>query len=149
MAEKSISFTLTNKQQCFQCFQPIVEEFGAANGLKSKTVFHLTLVLDELITNIISYGYADHDEHPIEVSISLDRGTLRIRLEDDARPFNILEAPEPELDLPLEERARPIGGMGVHLVRNMMHNITYKRENGKNILLLEKQLTQNGCDSRN
>ena len=58
-----------------------------------KVVFHLNLVLDELIT---------------------------IRVEDDAQPFNILEAPEPEFDVPLEERVRPVGGMGVHLVKNMV-----------------------------
>ncbi len=102
-----------------------------APQVSPKLVFHLTLILDELITNIINYGYADFDEHPINVGLSLNGDTLTIRIEDDSEPFNILEAPEPELDVPLEDRERPIGGMGIHLVKNMVKNIDYKREDGK------------------
>ena len=145
MAGDSVSFRMTNKQNCFKCFQPKVEDFGAANGLPVKVVFHLTLCLDELVTNIISYGYADYDEHPIDVRITLNGDVISIRIVDDAEPFNIFEAPEPELDVPLEERKRPIGGMGVHLVKNMVDTIDYKREAGKNILLLKKKICEECC----
>ncbi len=145
MADNVISFRMTNKMNCFKCFQPKVEEFGAAHALPPKVVFHLTLVLDELVTNIISYGYADFDEHPIDVSIKLDQETITIRIEDDSEPFNILEAPEPELDTPLEERDRPIGGMGIHLVKNMVQSIKYTREDNKNVLLLTKRFSTQGC----
>jgi len=138
------SFRMTNKENCFRCFQPKVEAFGEANGLPGKIIFHLTLVLDELITNIIDYGYADFDEHPIDISLSMDGDILTIRVEDDSEPFNILEAPEPELDVPLEERDRPIGGMGIHLIKNMVHGIEYEREDGKNVLTLSKD-TSKSC----
>ncbi|WP_242012343.1 SpoIIE family protein phosphatase [Pseudodesulfovibrio cashew] len=134
------TFRMTNKENCFKCFQPRVESFGRCHGLPPKAVFHLTLVLDELISNIITYGYADLDEHPIEVTIAKQDDMLTIRIEDDAEPFNILEAPEPELDTPLEERQRQIGGMGVHLVKNMVSHIKYQRSNGKNILTMTKDL---------
>lgn len=140
MAENVISFQMTSKQNCFKRFQPKVEEFGAAHCLAPKIIFHLTLILDELITNIIDYGYADFDEHPIDVSIGIDGTILNIRIEDDAKEFNILEAPEPELDVPLDERVRPIGGMGVHLVKNMVNLIQYERKDGKNILKLTKNI---------
>ncbi|WP_207260663.1 SpoIIE family protein phosphatase [Desulfovibrio sp. Huiquan2017] len=138
MARHSISFRMTNKENCFKCFQPKVEAFGMEHGLHPKIIFHLTLVLDELITNIISYGYADFDEHPIDATIALEGDQLTIRVEDDAEPFNILEAPPPELDIPLEDRTKPVGGLGIHLVKNMVHGIQYKRENGKNVLTLRK-----------
>ncbi len=145
MADNVISFRMTNKMNCFKCFHPKVEEFGAANNLPMKVIFKLTLVLDELVTNIISYGYADFDEHPIDVGINLDKGIVTIRIEDDSEPFNILEAPEPELETPLEERDRPIGGMGIHLVKNMVDKIEYSREDGKNVLLLTKEICTNDC----
>lgn len=145
MTDNVISFRMTNKMNCFRCFQPKVEAFGTEHGLPMKVVFHLTLVLDELVTNIISYGYADFDEHPIDVAINLDEEVITIRLEDDSEPFNILEAPEPELDTPLEERERPIGGMGIHLVKNMVDNIEYTREDDKNVLLLTKKFSTEGC----
>jgi len=138
---------MTNKQNCFMCFQPKVEEFGAAHGLPMKVIFHLTLCLDELVTNIISYGYADFDEHPIDVTINYVDEVISIRIEDDSEPFNIFEAPEPELDVPLEERKRPIGGMGIHLVKNMVDEIDYKREDGKNILLLKKNICEKCCST--
>jgi sigma-B regulation protein RsbU (phosphoserine phosphatase) len=144
MARHSISFRMTNKENCFKCFQPKVEAFGNSYGLHPKIVFHLTLVLDELITNVISYGYADFDEHPIDVTIALQGDELTIRLEDDSEPFNILEAPEPELNLPLDQRVKP-GGLGIHLVKSMVHGIHYERENGKNVLTLHKNISKTHC----
>lgn len=146
MSRNTISFQMTNKQKCFQIFRPRVEEFGKTHGLTEKQVFTLTLVLDELVTNILSYGYTDFDEHPIDVSLSIDDTTMSLEIADDGRPFNILTAPEPELHLPVEQRARPIGGMGVHIVKKLMHCIEYRRENGRNIVRLEKDITnENTC----
>lgn len=142
VSQNTISFRMTNKENCFQCFQPKVEAFSAAHNLPQKVVFHLTLVLDELVTNIINYGYADFDEHPIDVSLSIEGNIFTIRIEDNAEPFNILEAPEPELDTPLDDRLKPIGGMGVHLVKSMVHLINYERKDGKNILTLNKDITK-------
>jgi len=142
VASNTISFRMTNKENCFKCFQPKVEIFGQENELSPKVVFHLTLVLDELVTNIISYGYADFDEHPIDVTIVLDEELLTITVEDDAEPFNILKAPEPELGTPLDERDRQVGGMGVHLVKAMVHRINYERKDNKNILTLTKDISK-------
>jgi len=141
---RHMSFRMTNKQRCFQIFRPKVEDFCRANGLEPKVVFKLTLFLDELVTNIISYGYSDMDEHPIDVSLATDGETIVVRIEDDAEPFNILEVPEPELETPLDERERPIGGMGIHLVRKMSNCLSYRREEGKNVIILEKKLNE-GC----
>ncbi|WP_147819763.1 ATP-binding SpoIIE family protein phosphatase [Salidesulfovibrio onnuriiensis] len=135
-----LSFSMTNKQKCFQIFRPKVEAFCSRHDFPAKLIFNLTLVLDELITNIISYGYSDMDEHPIEVSIATDGNLIRLRIEDDAEPFNILEAPAPELDTPLEERNRQIGGMGIHIVKKLVNCLRYERKDGRNILTLEKAI---------
>lgn len=141
----TISMRLTNKMNCFQCFRPRVEEFGATHSLSPKIIFNLSLCLDELITNIISYGYADFDEHPIDITLGLDGDELFITVEDDAQPFNILDAPEPELDTPLEERLRPIGGMGVHLVKSMMDTVNYTRDDDRNVVHLTKNISDGNC----
>ncbi|WP_272699141.1 SpoIIE family protein phosphatase [Desulfovibrio sp. Fe33] len=148
MTRHSITFRMSNKENCFKRFRPKVEAFGAEHGLHPKIVFQLTLILDELITNIISYGYADFDEHPIDATVALEGDLLTIMVEDDAEPFNILEAPEPELELPLEERSKPVGGLGVHLVKSMVQDIHYKRENGKNVLTLNKDIGKACCAAK-
>ncbi len=142
-----ITFQMTNKMKCFHHFQPRVEVFGEKHGLPMKIIFHLNLVLDELVTNIIDYGYTDFDEHPIDVTVCLDGAILTIRIEDDSEPFNILDAPEPNFDVPLEDREHP-GGMGIHLVKNMVNRIEYKREGGKNVLLLTKDISKQSCPSQ-
>lgn len=140
--ENSVSFTMSSKQPCFQCVRPVVEDFARGLGLGEKVVFYLTLVLDELITNIQSYGYLDLREHFIHVDLSMCEKThiLTIRITDDARAFNILEAPDPELDLPLEERIKPVGGMGIHLVKQKMDDISYSRVDDHNVLVLRKKI---------
>jgi anti-sigma regulatory factor (Ser/Thr protein kinase) len=59
-------------------------------------------------------------------------------IEDDAQPFNPLEAPPPDVNAPLRER--PLGGLGIHLARTMMDAMAYRRENGKNILTIRKKI---------
>jgi len=142
VSKHTIEFRVTNKQQCFKSFQAQVEELAREHDLPPKVAFHILLILDELVTNIINYGYADFHEHPIDITISIKNQTLTIRIEDDAQPFNILEAPAPELDLPLDERDRQVGGMGVHLVKSMVHLINYERKDDKNILTLTKDLAK-------
>src|SRR6185436_19483438 len=98
----------------------------------------VNLALDELVTNVIKYGYDDADEHRIQVTVTVDGGLLTLSMDDDGKPFNPLEAPPPDLDLPIEER--PIGGLGVFIVRSLADSLAYRREQGHNILTLTKKL---------
>lgn len=113
-----------------------VEQFGETLGLAPATIAELNLILEELVVNIISYGYDDDAEHEIVVALTRSGGMLHIRIEDDGKPFNPLEAPEPDLDQPMEDR--PIGGLGIHLVKNLTSRIEYRREEGKNVLCMDK-----------
>lgn len=115
-----------------------VEAFGEAHALSAKLRYQIRLVLDELLTNIISYGYADDTEHVITVGMGLDGSRLRFILEDDARPFDPLTAGTP--DTTAEADRRPIGGLGIHLVRTIMDRVAYERVGGKNRLILEKDV---------
>jgi anti-sigma regulatory factor (Ser/Thr protein kinase) len=87
---------------------------------------------------VIFYGYEDQEEHSIEVRLDLSGSVLTLQICDDGREFDPTRMPEPNLDVPLEERK--IGGLGIHLVRNYMNSMEYKRENGKNIITVTKNL---------
>jgi len=115
-----------------------LEEFRDCHRLPLKTLMDVNLALDEIFTNIVSYGFVDHDQHLIKIHLSIEGKALHIRVEDDGVPFNPLEIPEPDLNLPLEERRT--GGLGFYFVRKMMDELKYERRQGKNILYLKKKI---------
>jgi len=120
-----------------------LQAFAAANGLSDGTLFAVNLALEELITNTISYGFTDDSAHTITISLDLDGRDLHVRIEDDAMPFNPLEHEAPDLDAPLADR--PIGGLGVHLVRTLMDEVRYERAGTRNVLSMRKRATEGGA----
>ena len=96
------------------------------------------LALDEIVSNIIQYGKFDDCRERISILIRHQGDTSLIRVEDDGVAFNPLTAAPPELDLPLEQRVRPVGGLGIHIVSSVMDRVEYIRKDGKNILEMEK-----------
>lgn len=109
-----------------------VEEFLQSHDAPVAVAYKAHLALEEMCTNIIKYGYDDVNAHEILVHLSQEPNRLTIRLEDDGHEFNPLTSAEPDLDKPLAER--PIGGLGIHLVKKSMSALDYRRENGRNIL---------------
>jgi anti-sigma regulatory factor (Ser/Thr protein kinase) len=99
-------------------------------------LFEVNLALDELFTNIISYGFDDQSEHIIQVLISADNNLLTVVLEDDGIPFNPVDRLSPELPCDLEECK--VGGLGIHLVKNLVDEVAYRRSGDKNVLTLKK-----------
>jgi len=120
----------------------IIEECSSNIPLSFDVENAIELSLDELLTNIISYGYNDNDSHLITVDLWLegedDSKFVIIRLVDDGVKFNPLEKKEVDLDLPLEEKQ--IGGLGIHLVKKLMDELHYERREDKNVLTLKKKL---------
>jgi sigma-B regulation protein RsbU (phosphoserine phosphatase) len=133
--EGTLSVLLKNDLSELQRMNQIVTEFAERHGLASELVFRLTLVLEEVVTNVISYGYEDSSEHEISVRLSWKDPHIEIEIKDDGRPFNPLEAPPPDMGKPLAEKQ--VGGLGIHLVREMMDELEYRRENDKNLLILK------------
>jgi anti-sigma regulatory factor (Ser/Thr protein kinase) len=128
---------LSNKLSELGQFNQTLAEFGRQQGLAAKVMHDLNLALEEILTNIISYGYTDEQKHEIKVSLSAQPGAVRVEVEDDGRPFNPLEAPKPDTTGSLEERT--IGGLGIHLVRNLMDGLEYKRKLKRNLLTMTKK----------
>ena len=113
-----------------------VDELGHNEDWPKDLIFRVHLVLEELVLNIIDYGCDDgKDDHELEVVLISEDEDLTIEITDDGIPFDPLEdAKKPDINAPLEDR--PIGGLGVHLVRTMMDEVSYRHEGGKNHLTL-------------
>lgn len=115
-----------------------VEAFAEEIDLPFKVLNTVNLALDEIVTNIISYGYTDDENHEIEIELILLDGVLTVKVEDDAKAFNPLDQPEPDTDIPLEEKK--IGGLGIHLIKNLMDELEYIRVNDKNVFVMKKNI---------
>jgi sigma-B regulation protein RsbU (phosphoserine phosphatase) len=109
-----------------------VDAFATRSKLPAATTSKLKIVLDELISNIINYGYADDAEHEIEICLELVGHRLVVTIADDGVPFNPLTVKPPDTSAPLSERE--IGGLGIHLVRNLVDEISYRRRVDKNTI---------------
>lgn len=140
MAEFSnpISFVLKNDLAEIARLSESVEAIGRKHGIAAEILYAVNLALDEILTNIISYGYAEPGEQFIHVRLAIAADELVAEIEDEARPFNPLEAPPPEVNALLQEK--PLGGLGIHLARTMTDAMAYRRENGKNILTFRKKI---------
>jgi anti-sigma regulatory factor (Ser/Thr protein kinase) len=101
--------------------------------------FSMNLALEEIVTNIIDYGYKGVEDYDIIIRFTLEKHRLRIQIKDNASEFNPLDVKDPDdLDKPLDERN--VGGLGIHLVKKFTDNFSYRRSNGKNIVTLTKNL---------
>jgi anti-sigma regulatory factor (Ser/Thr protein kinase) len=133
-----LSVSLANRLPEIARLGGLLEGYCRDHGLPSKLCAEFTLALDEVLTNIISYGYPDPGEHTIIVRLAFEDGCLRAEVEDDGVPFNPLTAAEPDTAAPLEDRK--IGGLGILIVKKLMDAVAYERAGGKNILILKKRV---------
>ncbi len=97
------------------------------------------LAIEELVTNCIKYSYPDAGRHLIDIELSLPPGELIITVTDDGAAFDPVRQTAPDTTLPIEER--PIGGLGLHLLRQMADDFSYARIDDHNRVTLRKSLT--------
>ncbi len=138
MSGERLSVRLVNDLAEITRMAGIVEDFCARQGISSVSALKVTLALEEVLTNTISYGFADGGRHEIALEVACEEGELVIEIADEGKAFDPLQAPPPDRASPLE--ARPIGGLGVYLARTMMDTVEYRREGGRNHLRLRKRI---------
>ncbi|MCU0559298.1 MAG: ATP-binding protein [Desulfobacterales bacterium] len=132
------AFSLRSDISELQTLGRRLESIGVDLKLSKRCLFELNLALDELFTNIISYGYGDGHEHRIEVTLQADERMLNVTIEDDGVAFNPVERQAPCLPHSVDDCR--VGGLGIHLIRNLMDEVCYRREGQKNILTLKKKI---------
>jgi serine/threonine-protein kinase RsbW len=115
-----------------------LEETGDEWGLDPSVVLSINLVIEEAFTNIVSYGYDDQSDHIIEIQCKLKDKEIGIVITDDGHAWDPTLREEPDISLGPEDR--PVGGLGIFLMKKMMDKVGYERNDNKNILSLTKYL---------
>lgn len=125
---------LSNHRRDLERLNDFIENLTKSWSLPLAISNRITLALEEVFVNIIDHGYRDEEMHEIEIQATKTDAGLIIRCQDDGVVFNPLEVAPPDITGPLAERE--VGGLGILLIRKMIDEIDYKRENETNILIL-------------
>lgn len=124
-----------------------VDAITADQQLPEQLAFALQVCLEELLTNIVRHGGTGHWESggdpsqvatpPLnaEISISISAQSVSMTVEDDGKPFDVVNAPAHRIDQPLSE-IEP-GGLGIQLIKNFASNIAYERAGLGNRVVVE------------
>ncbi|MBO5635250.1 MAG: SpoIIE family protein phosphatase [Bacteroidales bacterium] len=112
--------------------QAIFEE----KHLDEATSMGINLALEEAVTNVMNYAYPEGTIGDVKIDVRIDGNKMEFMVSDNGKEFDPTERPAPKLDVSVEER--PIGGLGIHLIRSIMDDVKYRRESGKNILTMTK-----------
>ncbi len=111
--------------------------FARRLNLVDEERVRLQIILDELFSNVLKYGYEDETaRRHVEVGLTLENDQIIIEFVDDGRPFDPLTSPPPALDLPLEDRS--MTGIGIAIVRGLVDEATYHRDDDRNHLTLRR-----------
>ena len=116
-----------------QCVEEVGDELGLSPGL----VMNLNLVLEEAVSNIIFYAYPKDVvvEEAVTLTLTCEQDELLICLKDHGIAFDPTQKEDPDLTLSAEER--PIGGLGIFLIRQLMDEVTYRREGDCNLYTMK------------
>jgi len=116
----------------------VLAEFARTYALPDAVRRSLNIALDELLANELSHGMAGREEGFVSVEMELDGKCVNVRITDDGSPFDPFQQEAPDTTLSIEDRS--IGGLGIHLVRELMDDVSYERKNGHNVVTLVKRL---------
>lgn len=130
--------TIRNRREEFRKVVEALDRLAAEHHLDADVVGDMQVALDEVLTNIVDYGYTDDAEHEIRIRLRVLGSTIEATIEDDGAPFNPLESAVPDSRAPLRERR--IGGIGLHFVKNLMSEVSYNRVAGHNRLVLRNKM---------
>lgn len=121
-----------------------LEELGEEWGLPVSQVYAVNLAMEEALTNIILYGYDDESSHIIKINIHKTGFELSIIIIDDGHEYDPTLNEAPDISLSIGER--PVGGLGIFLIKKMMDCVEYQRKENKNYLMLTKNITSSKKD---
>lgn len=137
MVENKV-LTVNNKIEELTRVERFLEELAHEWNLPEQLVLSLNLVIEEALTNTILYGFHDEESHVIEILFNLNAGIISITISDDADEYDPTQKSDPDILLSAEER--PVGGLGIYLIRKIMDSVQYKRINNINNLILTKNI---------
>lgn len=148
--ERSITASLTEWEPLGKC----IRAFCASQGVAGAEAGRILLACEEWVVNIIRHGYGQGTGGLIDVALEVGEGLqpesgvsadseltgpirwLTVVIADEAPPFDPLQHPDPDLELPVEQR--PLGGLGIWLIRHAVDRLVYERKEGRNVLSMVK-----------
>jgi len=136
MKAKEVKVTVKNRIEDLLRVNAVFESFATQHEIGGRLRYHLLVSIEEILTNIIKYGFDEEGIHPIHITFRRSDEHIEMEFEDRGREFNPLDVEEPDLETPIENRQ--LGGLGIHLVKKMVDTATYRREGDRNILILKK-----------
>lgn len=134
---QTASIVLKNDLSEIEILIERVESFSETHGIPQSISLKVAMILEELFTNTVSYGFSDNVEHEISVTLKVDADSLSVAYEDDGIPYNPFERDDPDLDASVEDRQ--VGGLGVYLTKVIMDYVKYYRVGDKNKILMVKR----------
>jgi len=134
------SITLTNNVEEVPQLAQFVEEVCEVVEFDPATTMSINLAIEEAVVNVMNYAYPKNKKGNICIEAQANDVRLKFTITDSGTPFD--PTAKEEVDTTLKAEERPIGGLGIHLVRQLMDSINYERIDGKNILTLRKKLNQ-------
>ncbi len=138
--EDRLTLRIKNELSGLSTLTQAFSEFRKKCPIPEKVSNSVELVLDEVISNIISYAHEEQGRYFIDITISIEGEQVVIEICDDGKKFNPLEVQTPDTESELDKR--PVGGLGLHIVRNVMDEVYYNYSNNRNCLLIKKKLRE-------
>lgn len=135
---KQYTLTLHNDVQEIPRLATFIEEIAENHAIDMATSMNLNLAMEEAVVNVMNYAYPKESVNNIDITAEVDDEEIAFSIADSGIPFDPTQKGEPDLTLDAEDR--PIGGLGIHLVRQIMDTLDYRYENGHNILTLKKRI---------
>lgn len=129
---------LENDIQEMDKLEPFLNDFFERNKLDMSLLPQMDLALEEAIANVIMYAYPEGERGTVEICLEKKENLLQTRISDAGMPFNPLQQPEAKLASSIEER--PIGGLGIHLIKEIMDEVEYQHKDGKNMLTMIRKI---------
>ncbi len=133
---ESLRIDVRNTHEAIAPATEEAERWLEAHEVSPKAMYLALLAIEELVTNCIHYGYDDTAEHTIRIEFGVENGVLTMEVIDDGHQFDPVNAPEPDFALELEDR--PVGGLGIHMLRKLADEMAYELVDGKNRVRLVK-----------
>lgn len=138
MTQRTLRIEVENSDAGLTKLLDGLRRFADHHRLSARMRHDIQLVLDEVVANILRHGYVDRQPHQIVVDVALGPSVLTVEVIDDGLPFDPVERMQPRTDQKIAER--PIGGLGIHLVKQLMDELEYSRRDGFNHLILRKRI---------
>jgi len=133
------NLTLTNDVQQVTLLEDYINTIAEEADIDMSLALSLNLALEEAVTNVILYAYPEGQTGTVDIKAIVDDSRrLTFIISDSGIPFDPTQKEDADVTLSVEER--PIGGLGIFLVKQIMDDVTYERTNDRNILSMAKQL---------